>query len=321
LRIDSISKKIDNQSKGLTELSDSLQKNIDNMKIKMDAAGSFKSSTLAKLAELKKLLETNLNTIMAVQSSFNKIENNIQNIQVKNAEDIVSPIRTTISPVTTKKTHLNYIFPSLIVLVIMFISLLLSSTLVIMEKSSKAYFRNFITPTKDIVFISATYLTSMLLLLVQLAIILIVAAFFFKSQLVSAIGETVLILMISGSLFTFLGMIIGYLFDSEETSTLAAISCGSVLLFMSGVILPIESMPHYLMSIAQFNPFVIAENLLRRALIFQYSLNTMGYGLLVLLGYCAVCIGVLLVTQKLTKKHFVTRYAKRFAPIRTKKKE
>jgi ABC-type multidrug transport system permease subunit len=320
-KINNLTRKIENQSRDVSAMSSGLQKNIDDLKKRMDSAGNFKQSTISKLAELKKVLETNINTIMAVQSSFNKIENNIQNIQVKNAEDIVTPIKTTINPISSKGTHLNYIFPSLIVLVVMFISLLLASTLVIMEKTSKAFFRNFITPTKDIVFVFATYLTSMLLILVQLVIILIVAAFFFKSQFISAVLPTTLILLIAGTLFTLIGMTIGYLFNSEETSTLAAISCGSVLLFMSGVILPIESMPQYLMEIAQYNPFVISEGLLRKAMIFHYPLSVMGRDILLLVGYSVFFLGAILATQKLMKRHFVVKYAKRFAPIKMKRKE
>lgn len=320
LKIDNINKKLTNKSSELNVLSQSLQNNLNDLKVKMDSAGVARQDTVAKIDELQMVMDTTINSIMALQSSFNKIENNVKNIEINKAENIVSPIKTMIRPVTSNRTHLNYIFPSLIVLVVMFISLLLSSTLVVMEKSSRAYFRNFITPTKDIVFVSATYLTSMLLILIQMVVILAVAAFFFKSQLVAALPTTILTLVVSGTLFVLVGMTIGYLFNSEETSTLAAISVGSLFLFLSNVILPIESMPQYFMSLARFNPFVISESLLRKSILFHYPIGLLGIEILLLLGYAAVFFAIIMVTQNLMKKHFIMKYAKRFAPIRLKKK-
>jgi ABC-type multidrug transport system permease subunit len=319
-KIENINNKITNQSLDLDALGKSFETNINTIKSRLDAAGAARQATVAKLDELQKLLDTNINNLMVLQSSFNKIVNNLENIQVSEAENIVSPIRTTIRPVTADKTHLNYIFPTLMVLVIMFVSLLLSSTLVVMEKSSRAFFRNFITPTKDIVFVMATYFTSMLLILIQLIIILAVAAFFFKSELIAALPTATVVLLAVGTLFVLIGMTVGYLFNSEETSTLAAISIGSIFLFLSNVILPIESMPQYVMKLASFNPFVVSENMLRKSIIFHYPLQMLFREVLLILGYAAVFFVIIMVTQKLMKRNFVTRYAKRFAPARHKKK-
>jgi hypothetical protein len=58
-------------------------------------------------------------------------------------------------------------------------------------------------------------------------------------------------------------------FSSQETSTLAAVTLGSIGLFLSDVILPLESMPSYIMNIARFNPFVLSEYLLRSTIVFN----------------------------------------------------
>ncbi|MFH1511340.1 MAG: ABC transporter permease [Candidatus Woesearchaeota archaeon] len=319
LKLENINKKITNQSADLKSMADDMDHNIRSLKQRIDAAGSVSKQTITKLEELQKTLASNIDNILALQSSFNKIINNLQSVQVSDAEGIVSPVKTTIRPVTSGGTHLNYIFPSLIILVVMFISLLLSSTLVVMEKSSRAYFRNFITPTRDIVFVLATYFTGMLLILLQLIVILVVALFFFKSQLLHAIPTAIPILLVVSTFFVLAGMAIGYLFNSEETSTLASISVGSVFLFLSNVILPIESMPRYVMDVAAFNPFVISENLLRKSVIFHYSISTMYRELLILLLYALAFFVLIMVVQKLMKRHFLRRYAKMLAPVRLKK--
>ena len=72
-----------------------------------------------------------------------------------------APIKTNIEPIVAEKTHLSNMFPTLVILIIMFIGLLLASTLVVREKTSASYFRNFITPTSDGMFMFGDYLTNM----------------------------------------------------------------------------------------------------------------------------------------------------------------
>jgi len=276
---------------------------VDKLLNEVDAAlRSGLSSTKSKLSSLTEKINT-------VQSSVDTLYDQLSSIRITDAATIVNPITTVIKPVTTEKSNLNFLFPSLIVLVIMFISILLSNTLVMMEKHSPAYFRNFITPTKDIVFILATYLTNVLLVFLQLAIILGISFFFFKAQVLSAIPATVLILLLTITFFTFVGMIIGYLFTSEETSTLAAISIGSIFLFLSNVILPLESMPSYVRNIAQFNPFVLGESLLRKAIIFQVQIPDLWFELVLLLAYSVVLFLAIWGSQKIVRKHLFHKLA------------
>ena len=58
------------------------------------------------------------------------------------------------SKIRIKPGHI--IIMCVVVMIIMFVSILLASTLIISEKISKAHFRNFITPTNDFVFVLGT---------------------------------------------------------------------------------------------------------------------------------------------------------------------
>src|SRR3989344_3581614 len=127
-------------------------------------------------------------------------------------------------------TNLNYTFPTLVVLVLLFAGLLLASTTIVQEKESKAYFRNFITPTPDIIFIMGNYISSVLIVLVQLVIIFIVM-FGITDTVVTdvALFNAFIILILLGSVFILLGMLIGYLFKSGETAL------RKILLFNQGL--------------------------------------------------------------------------------------
>lgn len=290
-----------------------LQIMLDDFKVNLNLLTSDLNSIGNKL-------DSSASKLNEVQISLDKIYKEIEEIQVKNAATIVEPISTTIKPVTAENTYLNYLFPALIVMVVMFISILLSTTLVMMEKHSPAYFRNFITPTREIIFILGTYLTGMIIVSIQLVIIMAIAAYFFSTQILSSLLPSVFILLLITTMFVFIGMLIGYWFNSEETGTLAAISAGSVMLFISNVILPLESMPDYVRNIAQYNPFVISENILRKIIIFKIDLLTISNDILILLGVCAGLFIIIFISEKVAFGKIMHKYYYNYYKRHKKKK-
>jgi len=265
--------------------------------------GEVESKLTVISNKLETAISTTSNGLNEIQQSMDKIYENIEGIKVKEATTIVSPITTNIKPVVPEKTHLGYMFPALIVLVIMFMSVLLSKTLIMMEKHSPAYFRSLLTPTRDIVFILGTYLTSILLVVIQIAIIIGISIYFLKAQVISNIGPIVVILLLVTTFFILVGMAIGYIFKSEETATLAAISIGSIFLFLSSTILPLESMPMQIGQIAQYNPFVIGDALLRKALLFNAGFDILANQIYLLLIYSGVLFIVIWIAHLVSKKH------------------
>jgi ABC-type multidrug transport system permease subunit len=341
--ISSINSKIDslnisNSTKNsLISQVNSINTYLYNIQSKIDGASE---TDLARIKEITEELDSSLNDIYLtlsatssqagarieeLQNSVDKIYNNLEAVKIKDAATIVSPITTQIKTVIPEKSYLNYLFPPLIVLVVMFISILLSTTLVMMEKHSAAYFRNFITPTRDIIFILATFLTNMLLVIIQLIIIIIISINFFKAQILSSLSTAIPAMLLITTFFTFIGMFIGYLFTSEETATLASISLGSIFLFLSDIILPLESMPAYIRNIARFNPFVIGENLLRKAVLFQAKFSVLANDFYLLLTYSAVLFIFIWISQKIIRKHLMHRLVylkhKRAKAAKTQKKK
>jgi len=292
----------------LATLLDSIEAKIELTKSRLENAEVAKTNMIEKLSEAKDVLSSNLNNVVILQDSLNKIEENIGSVKILDAASIVTPITTKISPVIPEKTHLNYLFPGLVVMIVMFISLLLSTTVVVTEKTSDAYFRNFITPTKDITFFLSIYITNMLILILQLVIVIAISALFFRTEILTSLHNIAVILLLVVSFFTLLGMWIGYLFNSEETGTLAAISLGAIFLLLSDLILPLESMPVYIVDIARFNPFIISEFLLRKAILFQSSLNALGTDIAFLASYSLLIFGLIMITQKVARKRYIERY-------------
>jgi ABC-type multidrug transport system permease subunit len=267
------------------------------------------TEAVSEIASLKSLVAASGTKITDIQSTLDRIYTSLDSIEIKEAATIISPVTTSIKPVVPEKTYLNYAFPSLIILVVMFISILLSTTLVQMERHSPAYFRNFITPTHTITFILGTYFTNMLLVAMQLVIILSISAKFFSMQIISNLGLIIPALLIITTFFTVVGILIGYLFMSEETATLASISTGSIFLFLSNVIMPLESMPDYIRNIAQYNPFVLSENILRKVIIFQEKFASIKQEMIYLSIAAFVIFAIVWTIHTLKRRHLFHRFS------------
>lgn len=278
---------IENIKEKLKSMSSALETLRLNMADMISAA-----QDITKESEKIKSLTEDINPrIDYMENSINSLLLDIESIQVTDPERIVSPITTKIEPVSTDLTNLVSLFPILVVLIIMFISLLLSSTIVTNEKSSKAYPRNFATPTKKFVFILANYLTCLIVVFLQLLILFIISSLFFKVFNIYPLvmfGYTPLAIFLVTTLFISIGMTIGYIFKSQETSTLGAISVGSLLFLLSNIILPLESIPKLFADIVALSPFVISISVFKKIIIFSRGFSSIYYELGLIIIFIAV---------------------------------
>jgi ABC-type multidrug transport system permease subunit len=291
----------------LVGLIDTVSTDILNVNKKLSEAKTTAGEVDATLEEIKSQMSALKGDLEALKSSIGKINSQINALRVTSAENIVNPITTRIEPITKKSNNLNFVFPYLVILIIAFISIMLSSTIIIMEKTSKAYFRNFTTPTKDIVFIMSVFLTSFIVVFLQLLLILLLAYYFLNTSISSNIILSLVLVLVSITLFTLLGMIIGYLFNSQEAVTMASISLGSVFLFLSNLILPLESMSATIQEIAKYNPYVIASELLKQLTLFGSAWKDVQTDFITLGIYVAVAFMLVVIIEKASKLKYISK--------------
>ncbi len=294
---------------------DGLTTSITDTKTRLQQADTSRQFSLRVLEAIDSLLDQSLLSILEVQQAMNDIDNKISKIEITDPEAISQPIVTAIKPLVQEKSYLNYLFPVLIVLVIMFTALLITPTLIMLDKHSPASFRTYMTPVKDSSYVIANFVTSFILLFVQVIIILAIASVFFKGEIISNAPEAILLLIIINSLFILIGMIMGYIFSSEETATLAGVSLGALLLFLSDVIIPIESMPEFFANIASLNPYVIGSSLLRRSLLYDASLLSLLPDILLMLGYIIAAAFLATGTYMMIRKYSIQQLMKNLTPI------
>lgn len=288
---------------------------IASTKDTLNKAETSRQMSVRILQAINELLDKSLLSVSEVQKAFDDIDNKINAIEIKDPEAITQPIVTVIKPITQEKTYLSYLFPVLIVLIIMFTALLITPTLILLDKHSPAVFRTYMTPVTDTSYVIANFLTASIILFLQVIIILGIASVFFSTQIMTNIPAAILLLLIINSLFILIGMIVGYSFDSEETATLAGVSIGAVFLFISDVIIPIESMPEAFAYIASFNPYVLGSSLLRRAIIYDAAWRTILTDVLTMIGYIAALTLLAVGVYMLTRRYSLQKLAKKLTPV------
>ena len=286
-----------------------LEEELLNTKTKLTAAATAVGSTSTSLSSTTQNLQESVSALETAQQKVTEMKASLDAQKVTDAKVLSAPLVTKIEKVGQESSYLNYMFPALLVLVVMFTSLLLGTTLVMMEKNSPAFFRNYFLPLRKGTFVISTYLTTLVITLVQVLVILAVSAVFLKDNLVQLLPVAG-VLLLSSSVFSFMGMGIGYAFKSEETGTLASISTGSLLLFVSGIVLPLETISPTIRNIASFNPFVISESVIREVFLFNAGLSGIWPELLTLAGYTAGLFAVILVVEYLVHKHFISGFMK-----------
>lgn len=302
--IDSILDNTENKFLSTKVSINSMKGSINSAKAKVAEFNTLKDSLNTDISTIKMTLDSGLDDIDSLNSMLDTVVENLEDVTLATPESIIKPITTEIKPLIKNKNTLDYLFPSLIILIITFTSILLSSTVIMKEKSSNAYFRNFITPTSNLMFIYGTFLTSFIVVFCQCIILFLTASVFFKVSIFSNIFYIAIAIVPITSIFIFIGMIIGYILNSEETTTLASICISCIFILFSSMIIPIENMSSGIGAIARASPFVLSEIILRQLIIFRGSFMPVISELFFVIIYIAILFGLVVITRKLSK-HFI----------------
>ena len=275
------------------ELGDAVNSAKDTLKNANETQAAAKTGLTTALQQLNTALED----INSMSASFSLIGQEL--VVGLDASKLVKPITTSIKEVTTEKRYIGLIFPILLVMMLMFGGIFFGSSMVISEKTSRAYFRNLIVPVRRITFVISAYITTMIVLALETGIIMGVVYFFTKTAIMPSL---IVSLALIASVFVSIGLLIGYVSRNSEVAMLISIAIVALFMFFSNLILPIETIA-YLKEIAVYNPFTIASNILKESMLLSIGYKAHLKYLAILFSYLAIAFMASLLAQKLNKKH------------------
>jgi ABC-type multidrug transport system permease subunit len=237
-----------------------------------------------------------------ISTELNVIISSLNSQRVISAGNVVSPITTRIEAINTDSTNKDYMIPIVFSLIALFGAILLSSTFVLKEKKTKAFFRNFMAPVKNTTFIFSTYLTCLFIILLQFIPVIIGVRYILKMNIFDMIFPLIIVLFMTVSVFIAIGMFIGYLFRSEETIIFSSMIIAALLMFFSNVILPLENISSGFMTIFKFNPLVLSNLAFKKVMLFGFGFGSIWVELLILLAFFVVFFILNCIFRQLTRR-------------------
>lgn len=300
IEIQQIQDNIDNASNNISQLisaTQTLSSTINTLENNLRGARENRDVASTQLTTIQTELQKTQEELETISESFREILASIQTNPLREAQAIIRPVEIEETAVVTG-SRIQLLFPSLIILIIMLVTMMMGSSQVIFEKTNRAAKRMAMAPIRFITQATGIFTTTFAITLLQITIILLVTYFVFKIN----IGLiTTGILLLTTIFFILLGMIIGYIFKTENGALLGTLSLASIFFVVSDLILPLESMHPTVMRVVEYFPFVLATDLLKTSMFFDVSIGAISLKLYALLG-ATLFLAIILVIAGLFKR-------------------
>lgn len=214
------------------------------------------------------------------------------------AAKIIKPITQSFEALMQNLRDIQLAFPVLLSSVIIFISMLFSNIITLLEINNKAYTRNILAPVNDSVYTIGMAVTSFLIIFLQVAVLLVVAQLQFSVDVFSHLSGIIPLSAILVLTFVCLGMSFAYLSKNMQTSILLSTFVALAFFLLSDALNSLEAMPKIASQVAAFNPIVISNVMMRNIVFFDFSLSQMSGNLIVLLAYLFIAGTALFLISK-----------------------
>jgi ABC-2 type transport system permease protein len=223
-------------------------------------------------------------------------------VRVRDSALIASPIKTEVKYLNVDSTNSLFVLPTFFALMVLFGSVLLSGIIALREKSNRAYFRNFVTPTWNFTFIMGMFVTALIALVVQMIVLYLGLTLFTDIQISGYLWNISLAMLVGASVFVFMGLMMGHLFKSNEMAILVSISVAFFLVFFSDTFLPIEAMTGSIRGLVEYNPFAVLSSILKKMVIFDASVFSVAWEIFVLVLFALVFLFLTFLARMYSKR-------------------
>ncbi len=199
-----------------------------------------------------------------------------------------------------------------LVVVLILTCMLLTSIIFIMEKTENVTLRLELSPTSKFTLFTGKIIGQLVIALIEAGIIFIVA--FAKIPLpfpilgvtqlgfglVSSVSliELVLAVILVSVTFICIGLLIASFVKNQSTAILTSLLLIVPMLFLSGIVLPLEFMEPFMQMVSSFLPMTVANNLLIGLLIKGFSLTQLWLEIILLIFYCVLALVIVFLKNK-----------------------
>jgi ABC-2 type transport system permease protein len=291
--------RIRNAREGLAEANLTIQEFRRNIMDAREGAGDAETrieNMQEFLYGIERSRDASLGTIYEVNSSVNELieksyelediivqsSAQIREITSRTPESVVSPILLSANYPFGRRTFFDFLLPSLLPMIVMFVSLFLAATSLVREKNGGTLRRIELSQVNPLEYTAKKVISYTVVLIPEAVLLILVASLFYGAFPIFDIGtvffvfETLVLLLLA---FTAIGVLIAVYSESEATAFLASLVVGLPLLFLSGLVFPFEFMPSTIALAGQASPLTQAV-LSMQSVILYHSPQPVGFGIL-----------------------------------------
>src|SRR3989339_336732 len=128
--------------------------------------------------------------------------------------------------------------------------------------------------------------------LVQGFVILLLSVLLFGVTIQGSILLVVFLIVLTVFSFVGLGILITSFADKEETATMVMMTLMFPMMFLSGVFFPIQQMPSFMQSVANFLPLTYAADALRKVMVLGAGIQSIFTDVVVLAAFGSILLAI-----------------------------
>lgn len=288
----------------LDDLVDNVGKVSDNLEVLTTQMQDLNEKISAEYVQLGKI-----HSDLSLQNA--KILSSISSIKIRDAQTISKPIEIKVDSFSDEQraeSHLSSLFPKLLVGLIFVIGIIISSNFILMEKESVGYFRNFLSKTNSIKFVLGNFFSLTLIVFMQILLIMFIYYILFLKAFTLQVLYMILLIFMIICVFILIGMFLGYLASNQATNVILSFFVILILFAFSGMMVPLEILPAGVVSMLMINPYLIAEGLIRKFVLFNGGFYDFSYEIIVLAIYLVTFFVLCLMAESINKKRMLYNY-------------
>ncbi len=196
--------------------------------------------------------------------------------QAQSAASKFSPTPVTleeIQPYGVGRAGLDFLIPSILALIIFQGAVMGLGRAVAGERQDGSLTRVFLTPTSNVTIITGTLLFYIIFETIRSSLIVLIAMILFGVAVKGSLIAVLVMIFIYAAGSTGLGMVLSVIAKSQEQYQSIAMLFSLPIMFLSGVFLPIETMPSAIKVVAQALPVTYMSDAMRGIIIKGFGLE------------------------------------------------
>ncbi|ADZ09711.1 ABC-2 type transporter [Methanobacterium lacus] len=246
--------------------------------------------------QLESVASNSVNEINGIQATQNVMNTSTATNQTANAQAAkvtIFPYSTNVQTTIPGKTNnFNFLAPGLMMMIVMF-SVMSALPEVISKESEKGTFDGLLSaPINQVSILLGKTAALGLRGLCQAAIILVLAVAIFGVTVNGSIILTFFMLVLGIFSFIGLGLIVVSLAKDQATGDTIIDLLVIPMMFLSGIFIPLQTLPWFLQDIAKIIPLTYAADALRKIMLLNANIGDVMSQTLILIGFGVVTMAI-----------------------------